>query len=116
MSGATVSVVIAAYHAMPYVTRCVTSVAEQSTGRDRLEIIVVDDGSTDGTSVELDRLQGVHPDLLRVLRRPAACRCSGGPATEPAIPGADRAGGRGSAGHGRRRPGPRRAGSPGSGP
>lgn len=37
MPGATVSVVIAAYNAMPYLTQCITSVAEQSIGRERLE-------------------------------------------------------------------------------
>lgn len=75
MPGASVSVIIAAYNAMPYLTRCITSVAEQSIGRDRLEVIVVDDGSTDGTAAELDRLQGVHPGLLRVLHQ----ENSGGP-------------------------------------
>ncbi len=51
-----VTVIIAAYNAMPYVTRCVTSVFEQSLAPERIEIIAVDDGSTDGTGEELDRL------------------------------------------------------------
>ncbi|MEU0052376.1 glycosyltransferase family 2 protein [Streptomyces sp. NPDC006309] len=75
MSGVTVSVIIAAYNAMPYLTRCVTSVAEQSIGRDRLEVIVVDDGSTDGTAAELDRLNTRYPGLLRVFHQAN----SGGP-------------------------------------
>ncbi|MGV9757780.1 glycosyltransferase [Streptomyces tricolor] len=75
MSGATVSVVIAAYNAMPYLTQCIASVAEQSIGRDRLEVIVVDDGSTDGTAAELERLKDTYPGLLRVFRQ----QNSGGP-------------------------------------
>ncbi|MEU2224880.1 glycosyltransferase family 2 protein [Streptomyces sp. NPDC018347] len=75
MAGATVSVIIAAYNAMPYITRCITSVAEQSIGRDQLEVLVVNDGSTDGTAAELDRLQGLYPDLLRVFHQ----ENSGGP-------------------------------------
>ncbi|MFI0165803.1 glycosyltransferase [Streptomyces sp. NPDC017095] len=75
MPGATVSVIIAAYNAMPYLTRCITSVADQSIGRDRLEVIVVNDGSTDGTAAELDRLQGLYPELLRVFHQ----ENSGGP-------------------------------------
>ncbi|GGS77007.1 glycosyltransferase family 2 protein [Streptomyces cinerochromogenes] len=75
MPGATVSVVIAAYNAMPYLTQCITSVAEQSIGRDRIEVIVVDDGSTDGTAAELERLQGLYPTMLRVFRQ----ENSGGP-------------------------------------
>ncbi|MFI1368877.1 glycosyltransferase family 2 protein [Streptomyces griseochromogenes] len=75
MPGASISVIIAAYNAMPYLTRCISSVAEQSIGRDRLEVIVVNDGSTDGTAAELDRLEGVYPGLLRVLHQ----ENSGGP-------------------------------------
>ncbi|MGW2641352.1 glycosyltransferase family 2 protein [Streptomyces sp. NPDC001348] len=75
MTSTTVSVIIAAYNAMPYLTRCITSVAEQTIGRDRLEVIVVDDGSTDGTGDELERLSGVYPGLLRVIRQ----ENSGGP-------------------------------------
>ncbi|MDO0927982.1 glycosyltransferase family 2 protein [Streptomyces sp. TG1A-8] len=86
MSGPTVSVIIAAYNAMPYLTRCIASVAEQTIGRDRLEVIVVDDGSTDGTAAELDRLDRLHPGLLRVFRQAN----SGGPSA-PRNAGLDRA-------------------------
>ncbi|MEU3411094.1 MULTISPECIES: glycosyltransferase family 2 protein [unclassified Streptomyces] len=75
MPGPTVSVVVAAYNAMPYLTRCITSVAEQSIGQERLELIVVNDGSTDGTAAELDRLSQLYPDLLRVFHQ----ENSGGP-------------------------------------
>ncbi|MFH8473511.1 glycosyltransferase family 2 protein [Streptomyces sp. NPDC018000] len=75
MTGPTVSVIIAAYNAMPYLTRCITSVAEQSMGQETLEVIVVNDGSTDGTPQELERLTGVHPGLLRVIHQ----ENSGGP-------------------------------------
>ncbi|MCF1647273.1 glycosyltransferase [Streptomyces indiaensis] len=60
---------------MPYITRCITSVAEQSIGQDALEILAVDDGSTDGTGEELDRLAKEYPALLRVLHQSN----SGGP-------------------------------------
>lgn len=75
MAGPAVSVVIAAYNAMPYLTRCITSVAEQSIGQDALEIIAVNDGSTDETGKELDRLAEQYPTLLRVFHQPN----SGGP-------------------------------------
>ncbi|GGZ90510.1 hypothetical protein GCM10010389_31050 [Streptomyces echinoruber] len=76
MLGPTVSVIVAAYNAMPYLTRCITSVAEQTIGRDALEVIAVDDGSTDGTAAELERLAKEYPGLLRVVRQ----ENSGGPA------------------------------------
>ncbi|MFJ8280933.1 glycosyltransferase [Streptomyces griseoviridis] len=89
MPGPTVSVIIAAYNAMPYLTRCVTSVAEQTIGRETLEVIVVDDGSTDGTAAELERLNALYPDLLRIFRQPN----SGGPSA-PRNLGLDHARGR----------------------
>ncbi|MYQ67075.1 glycosyltransferase [Streptomyces sp. SID4950] len=74
---------------MPYLTRCVTSAAEQTIGRDVLEVIVVDDGSTDGTAAELERLNALYPDLLRIFRQ----ENSGGPSA-PRNLGLDHARGR----------------------
>ncbi|MCX4385617.1 glycosyltransferase [Micromonospora peucetia] len=71
-----VTVVIAVYNTMPYLTRCLTSLVEQTIGRDRLEIIAVDDGSTDGSGRELDRFAESYPGTVQVLRQPN----SGGPA------------------------------------
>ncbi|MFF7368622.1 glycosyltransferase [Streptomyces tricolor] len=76
MSGATASVVIAAYNAMPYLTQCIASVAEQRIGRDRLEVIVVDDGPTDGTAAELERLKGRYVSDLAGSSRDAR-QCGG---------------------------------------
>ena len=53
-----------------------SSLAGQTLPRDRLEVIAVDDGSTDGSGRELDRLARIHPGMLQVLHLPA----SGGPA------------------------------------
>ncbi|MGK5545328.1 glycosyltransferase family 2 protein [Streptomyces sp. URMC 127] len=88
MPGPDVTVIIAAYNAMPYVTRSVGSVLRQSLGAERIELIAVDDGSTDGTAAELDRLAERAP-LMRVIHQPN----SGGPAG-PRNLGLDRATGR----------------------
>ncbi|MEO3844421.1 glycosyltransferase family A protein [Streptomyces sp. B22F1] len=71
-----VSVVIAAYNAMPYLTRCVESVLGQSLPPEAVEIVAVDDGSTDGTGEELDRFARLHPGRVRVVHQ----ENSGGPA------------------------------------
>lgn len=63
-----VTVIVAAFDAMPYVTRCIQSVFDQTLGIDRIELIVVDDGSADGTGDELDRLSASCP-TMRVIHQ-----------------------------------------------
>lgn len=58
-----VTVIVAAFDAMPYVTRCIESVLCQTLGIDRIEIIAVDDGSNDGTGAELDRFAAMCPTM-----------------------------------------------------
>ena len=83
-----VTVVIPAYNSMPYVTRCLESVFEQTLAQERIEIIAVDDGSTDGTGDELERLAAGRANM-RVLHQPN----SGSPA-KPRNVGLDIATGR----------------------
>lgn len=71
-----VTVVIAVYNTMPYLTRTLESVVGQSIGEDRMEVIAVDDGSTDGSGEELDRFAAARPGLIRVVHQ----ENSGGPA------------------------------------
>jgi len=72
-----VSVIIPVYNTLPYLRPCVQSVLTQSIGADRLEIIAVDDGSTDGSGELLDEFAAAHPGTLRVIRHEDN---SGGPA------------------------------------
>lgn len=71
-----VTVVLAVYNTMPYLTDCLTSLVKQTIGRDRMEIIAVDDGSTDGSGRELDRFARLYPDTVQVIHQAN----SGGPA------------------------------------
>ncbi|WDZ87821.1 glycosyltransferase family 2 protein [Micromonospora cathayae] len=71
-----VTVITAVYNTMPYLTRCLTSVMEQTIGRDRLEVVAVDDGSTDGSGRELDRFARAYPGTVKVIHQAN----SGGPA------------------------------------
>ncbi|GAA2519086.1 hypothetical protein GCM10010201_15200 [Pilimelia columellifera subsp. columellifera] len=68
--------VLAVYNTMPYLVECLRSLEAQSIGHDRMEIIAVDDGSTDGSGAELDQFAARRPVLVTVLRQPN----SGGPA------------------------------------
>ncbi|MER5949151.1 glycosyltransferase [Streptomyces sp. NPDC001904] len=71
-----VSVVVAVYNTMPYLTRCLTSLVGQSIGTGRIEIVAVDDGSSDGSGAELERFARLHPGVLTVVHQAN----SGGPA------------------------------------
>jgi glycosyltransferase involved in cell wall biosynthesis len=71
-----VTVIVAVYNTMPYLTECLNSLVGQSIGRDRLEVIAVDDGSTDGSGAELDRFAERYPGTVRVIHQAN----SGGPA------------------------------------
>ncbi|WP_432149203.1 glycosyltransferase family 2 protein [Streptomyces sp. bgisy029] len=71
-----VSVVVAVYNTMPYLTECLNSLVGQTIGEDRLEVIAVDDGSTDDSGRELDRFAEKYPDVFTVVHQPN----SGGPA------------------------------------
>lgn len=70
-----VTVIIPTHNSARTLRRTLDSVFEQSLGMDRIEIIVVNDGSTDGTADELDRLAAEHPNMTVIHRK----RCSGGP-------------------------------------
>ncbi|MEO3973399.1 glycosyltransferase family 2 protein [Streptomyces sp. CAU 1734] len=71
-----VTVVVAVYNTMPYLTECLNSLVGQSIGLDRLEVVAVDDGSTDDSGAELDRFAERHPGVFKVVHQPN----SGGPA------------------------------------
>lgn len=71
-----VTVVVAVYNTMPALTECLDSLVGQTIGHDRVEIIAVDDGSTDGSGEELDRYAALHPGTVKVLHQTN----SGGPA------------------------------------
>ena len=71
-----VTVVIPVYNAMPYLRRCLDSVLGQTIGLDRLQVVAVDDGSSDGGGDLLDDVAAACPDVFTVLHQPN----SGGPA------------------------------------
>ncbi|MGY3682851.1 glycosyltransferase family 2 protein [Streptomyces sp. TE33382] len=76
MTEPAVTVVVAVYNTMPYLTECLNSLVGQSIGRERLEVIAVDDGSTDDSGNELDRFAALYPDTVKVIHQ----ENSGGPA------------------------------------
>ncbi|MFF7854217.1 glycosyltransferase [Streptomyces sp. NPDC007904] len=67
--GLTVSVIIPVYNAVDHLAECLQSVVDQSIGFENLEIIAVDDGSTDGSGALLDTWAARHPGRVRVVHQ-----------------------------------------------
>ena len=64
------TVVIPAYKEGAMVARSIHSVAQAHYPRDRLQIVVVDDGSRDDTWTHIERAAADYPELVRTLRFP----------------------------------------------
>jgi glycosyltransferase involved in cell wall biosynthesis len=70
-----ISALVAAYNAEPFVEEALQSALDQDWPADRLEIIVVDDGSTDGTAAVVEALAARHPGRIRLIRQANAGAC-----------------------------------------
>ncbi|MFE6102293.1 glycosyltransferase family 2 protein [Streptomyces laurentii] len=71
----TVSLVIPVYNAMPYLELTLQSIEQQTIGLDAIEVVAVDDGSTDGSGDVLDTWAKANPGVMKVVHQEA----SGGP-------------------------------------
>lgn len=63
MSNPIISTIIPLYNAEKYIARCLDSILAQDMDAGKLEIIVVDDGSTDGGAAIVDRYATKHSDI-----------------------------------------------------
>lgn len=62
------TIVIPAYNEGPLVKRSILSAAAANYPRERLEIIVIDDGSRDDTWTHIEAAASEHPGLVRAIR------------------------------------------------
>lgn len=63
-----VSIIIPCYNVERWIDRCMTSIAVQTMGIDDLEIICIDDASTDGTWEHLQKWEQIFPENLLLIR------------------------------------------------
>lgn len=61
------TVVIPLYNAMPYFKKTVASILEQTYDLSEVEVLVMDDGSTDGSLEYAKEVAAQHPALFRVV-------------------------------------------------
>ena len=64
------TVIVPAYNEGPMVGVALGSILVGDYPRDRLEILAIDDGSTDDTWLHIQRIAREHPDIVRAIRMP----------------------------------------------
>ncbi|MDR2153899.1 MAG: glycosyltransferase [Burkholderiaceae bacterium] len=64
------SVIVPVFNVEPYLRACIESIASQAEKDREIEIICVEDVSTDGSAALLERLRQEWPQYLRVLHHP----------------------------------------------
>ena len=65
-NGPLISIVVPVYNMEKYLPACLDSVTDELVS-DRLEVIVVNDGSTDGSLDIIRRYEQKRPDLIKVI-------------------------------------------------
>ncbi len=63
----TVSIIVPVYNAEKYLDRCLNSLVHQTL--QDIEIILVNDGSTDGSAAILQKYAEQHPGLIRLFHK-----------------------------------------------
>lgn len=63
------SCVVCCYNSAAYMSKCIDSLLK---GGDRVEIIIIDDGSKDDTGKIADEYQSKHPETIKVVHQPNA--------------------------------------------
>ena len=63
------SIAIPCYNSESYMRKCVDSLL---AGGEDVEIIIVDDGSSDGTAEIADEYAGNYPTIVKVVHQPEA--------------------------------------------
>lgn len=60
------TVTVPCYNSQDYMAKCIESILP---GGDRVEIIIIDDGSKDNTGAIADAFAGKYPDIVRVVHQ-----------------------------------------------
>ena len=72
-----ISVIIPCYNVQKYIMRCFDSIYSQTYGFENLEVILIDDLSTDNTWSILESLQRKYPENVISLKIQKKGKCGG---------------------------------------
>ncbi len=72
-----ISIIIPVYNGVSVIDRCMKSVLNQTIGLEQMEILLVDDCSTDDTFTLLKKYEQTYPDIVKVLQTPKNLRVGG---------------------------------------
>ena len=61
------SIAVPCYNSEDYMERCIKTLIK---GGDEVEILLINDGSTDGTAEIADSYQEKYPDIVRAIHQP----------------------------------------------
>ncbi len=78
MTDSLISVIVPVYNCKEYLDRCITSILDQTYGK--IELVLVDDGSTDGSGEVCDRYAGEYGNVIVIHQKnsgPATARNNG---------------------------------------
>lgn len=70
MAGHLFAIVVPVYNVERYLDEFFDSLLTQDYGFDNIEVVLVNDGSTDGSLAKLEQFQGQHPANVKVLDKP----------------------------------------------
>lgn len=62
-----ISIIIPCYNVENFIDRCLTSIISQTIGLSHMEIIVINDASTDNTLEKLKQWEQKYSDIITIL-------------------------------------------------